>query len=254
MAFWTRKPAWPGTQIVYQPGGVPGPGVATTEADLAELLSETFSAIYGGGVLVLDGQFTTGQLTFTAPLLLRSTFDVRLASVRSVLLDLDSGANFFDNPRAVIESDLQCLFTRINGNASNFVRTDAGNTNLQFRLKNLIYDPVTFDDLNVGPMVRSDNGATRWWFEDCALNPNLTAATRPEERLLQVTSVAPTSLEIAWYGPNAGRIQTVGSGFMQTALTGWDTDFTYGTFGGSVIDLAAISWAAATPTVVNRQP
>lgn len=253
----SRSAGWPGTQVWYQPGGVEGPNVVTSEADLQPLLSTTFAAAYGGCELVIDGQYSGGEIQLTQQLELFSTFDVRFTNVRSVDLAMGAFTSVFFQPKEKITCDLQCTFTRSNTAAVYLAQVDPGDPSLQMKFKNIIWDPAAASATGVQGMLRIGNGLTRAWFEDCALNPDLTAAGRVSDRLLAVATPPPDSLEINWFGPNAGRIQGSSSTplIIASSASGFSTVFKYGTFGGSLIDLSSLSaWAATTPTVVSRQP
>ena len=254
MTVWVKRPTWPGIQVWYQPGGLNGPNTITDIAELQPALAATLEGLTGGAELVIDGQFSNGAVEFTEGIDLYSAFDVRLTNVRNVNLDFSVAGNLFYQPKSRILSDLQCTFARDNTIGANLVRTDDGNPSQSFLLKNLIWDPTTFSTSNVLAMVRSDNASQRWWFEDCSLNPDLTATTRAADRWFQVGANAPANLELNWYGPNAGQVTATGAGLMQTALSGWSTTVQYGTFTGPLISLVGISWSATAPTIVDRQP
>lgn len=255
--IWSRQPAWPGTEVWFQPGGLEGPNVVTQEADLQALIDATFTGLYGGGKLVIDGQYNSGAVQLTTQLDLKSSFDVRFTNVQAVdVAFADSGGALFLDPKQSIDSDMQVVFTRSVQTANQLFRARAENLSRQFWCRNCVWNPAaSFGGVLAAAFARVDNGATQFWFEDCAFQPDLTAATRAADRWLAFLTTAPTSLQLAWYGPNAGvATGTASSQFLVTALSGWNTEVRYGTFGGALMNLTGIAWSAAAPTVVSRQP
>lgn len=249
----SRNVAWPGTQIWYQPGGLAGPNVATTESDLSELISKTFDGLYGGAELVIDGSFVSGVVPFTQRYDLLESFDVRFTNTKSVQLAVPSNSCLFRNVKSKIVSDTQLVVGRTNANSSNLLQQMTAGGIGPILIRNIIWAPQDFSVSSVGFMIANQAGTTDWSFENCSMSVDL-ATPSALSKWMSVTSVAPASLNLNWYGPNAGQITAGNAQFLFTNLTGWNTKVTYGTFGGSLISLAGISWTASAPTIVNRQP
>lgn len=250
---WFRKAGWPGAQIWYQPGGLEGPNVVTSESDLPALISNTFDGLYGGGELVIDGAFSSGVVQIAQQLDLLESLDVRFTNTKVVELGQATGEALFRNIKSKICSDTPLVVNRTNTNNVSFLQQVTTGGIGPVWIKNIIWAPQDFSATNVNFMVLNSAGTTDWYFEDCSLSVDLTTPSALS-RWFGVASVAPSELNLNWYGPNAGQITAGNAQFLSTALTGWDTTVTYGTFGGSLISLAGISWTANAPSIVSRQP
>lgn len=249
----------PGTEIVWQPNGPGiGPNIVVAEADVQSMIDDTNALQFGFGKFVIDGSFNGGIVDINASIDLKTSFDVELKNVDTINCNSAvSATGVFTDIRESLTADKQVLARRtVNGAGISLLRLNPGNATTGIYVKNIIWDATTVGVTTPGWMVNALNSSLfRIWMEDCSLQPNLTVA-RAADRLLSYSPVPDggNALQIFWYGPNAAQITAGNANFMVGASGGYNTSFTYGTFGGALISLAGISWAAAAPVVTSRQP
>lgn len=249
----------PGTELVWQPNGVgKGPNYVITEAEVQPMIDAVNGYQFGFGKFIIDGSFNGGVVDINGTIDLKAGFDLEFRNVdRLNCNSLVNGTGVFQDVRENVIAHKQMLARRTNvGVGLSFMRIAPGNASTGFHFKNIIWDATTVGAASPGWFVNCLFGAPyRFWWEDCSLQPNL-AASRVPDRLLAYSSVPDggKTLELFWYGPNAGVTTAGNANYMFGASGGYNTNFTYGTFGGALISLAGITWAAAAPSVISRQP
>lgn len=250
----------PGTTLVWQPNGPGiGPNMVVNLSEVASLLTSYGTPQVGTGKFVIDGSFVGGIVTVDASagagnaFDLKNKFDVELKNVDTLNWTASLGNTaLFINLYEKIQAYKQCRVVKSSTSTMRFATLNPPSTKQQnMFFKNIIWDVTA----GSGEMIQNGTvRTTRLWFEDCSLQPNLTTPRANDRLLLQQSVPNSGNLEIFWYGPNAGQITAGNTNFMNTTSVGFTTSFTYGVFGGPLISLAGINWAAAAPTIVNRQP